>query len=103
MIYADLYRKTSSSTPNINDPMFASTLPPPIQTPSSSCLGWRNWFNLKHGLQQILDNLVLAFLPSALDLVDPRLSLLVGFLLGGLVSLCVLRFVSICAATIWSA
>lgn len=44
----------------------------------------------KHGMQQILNHLLAALVAGLLDLADARLGFGVGFVLGGLVSLCVL-------------
>lgn len=46
--------------------------------------------NLKHSLQQILDDLILVLLTSVLDLLDFGLGLLVGFVFSLLVPLGVL-------------
>lgn len=51
----------------------------------------RDRLDFKDSLQQLIHNLGLALLPSALDLLDLSVGLLVGFLLGLLVALGMLR------------
>jgi hypothetical protein len=63
----------------------------PLPQPCTSLLpARRNRLDLKHSLQQILDHLILVLLARGLDLADTGLGFLVGFVFGGLVSLCVL-------------
>ena len=56
----------------------------------ASSVRWWLSVDLEHGLEKILDDLILALLTGLLDLLDFGLGFLVCFFLGLLVALCVL-------------
>lgn len=73
-----------------------SFLPPSNAQPSSLRLNrGRNRMDLKDSLQQIGNDLILVLLPGDIDLLDLHISLLVGFVFGRLVALCMLYLQSV--------
>lgn len=82
------YLRPKQLTPK--QPSHASTYLSPRVSTRSGGGGGRDGLGLKDGLEEVLDDLVLALLAGGLDLLDLDVGLLVGLVLGGLVSLRVL-------------